>query len=430
MTSRLPTPRSPLSDWQLLTKDFEAPPIYIKAGFYFMVAAALQRRVWIGDIDHMPVYPNIFVAFCMKASGGKGIVTGTVEKLLKHHKWVPRDAEGNVVRDAEAVANSKKERPLLFPLAPDSTNYAQFAQELANSTRTFLPKPPFPKGIGRIYMHNSIAFIIDEFAGMFKTDSMDLCTMLLTAWTCKDDYDKKTKFSGCDQIRNPCVSLLAGVQPKIFCDLVRKNIIENGLVARTFFLSAPEVQRQNVFIENPTEEQRQAKERLLTYLYWLSQQFGQLTLEPIAKEWLTEYYRSSECQVNKASCLAEYYGRKNLHMQKLSMLTHFAYPKDNDDGIITILDVQRGVEILAEWEQDMHKVFEFAGRNPVMTYAPDVISTLVQANGFGLELDDLYFAHANNIKRVELESLVDDLVRMKKIRSEIRATGTKYYANK
>ena len=72
-----------------------SPDSFVNFGWYYVVAAALQRRVWYGSLTGDPLFPNPYIVFVADAGAGKGLVLGKCNELLKHH----RKSSGNEAED-------------------------------------------------------------------------------------------------------------------------------------------------------------------------------------------------------------------------------------------------------------------------------------------------------------------------------------------
>src|SRR3974390_921687 len=148
--------------WHSYMSGFVSPNNYIDFGFYYLISASLQRRVWTGP-DHARLYPNIYIVLVGEPGIGKGLVVKQVSDFLHHHKLPEpslskkmesqaltqsdKDLMAEVIKqdyqrakDSEASGEEGKkasektfERPLLFPVAADATTFEALAACLAKS---------------------------------------------------------------------------------------------------------------------------------------------------------------------------------------------------------------------------------------------------------------------------------------------------------
>src|SRR6188768_4309029 len=107
---------SNLERWKYYCTTLTSPDSFIEFGFYFMISAALQRRVWRGG-DRAPLFPNQYLIFVADPGIGKGQISRQVELMLRHHKYL---GKGDKLLAAKLDEN---EYPLLFPTAPNAITY-------------------------------------------------------------------------------------------------------------------------------------------------------------------------------------------------------------------------------------------------------------------------------------------------------------------
>ena len=76
-----------------------------------MVSAALQRRVWMGNYDNMPIFPNIYVIFVANPGIGKSMsarIGGA--KILKTFRYIDNaKVKAGIPQDCSVVLSALKE---------------------------------------------------------------------------------------------------------------------------------------------------------------------------------------------------------------------------------------------------------------------------------------------------------------------------------
>ena len=77
---------SNLERWRYYCSTIISPESYIDWGFYYAISAALQRRVWRGQIDGRPLFNNLYTIFTADPGVGKGLVITEINKLLRYFK--------------------------------------------------------------------------------------------------------------------------------------------------------------------------------------------------------------------------------------------------------------------------------------------------------------------------------------------------------
>src|SRR5574343_634447 len=206
--------------WRFFTKNLPSPDSWIDFGWYFLVSAALQRRVWYYD-DVMPLYPNQYVVFVGPPGIGKGNILGPLAQILKFWKY----EKGQLIK-----TSTGQELPPLFPVGADSITFEQLLADVGDSARRVVK--PDKSGV---YMHCSYAFILEELASLFKHKTADVIKFLQNAYDSKD-YEYKTKHQGKDILRNICFSFIAGTQVDFLKEASESRIFGQGFASRTLFL--------------------------------------------------------------------------------------------------------------------------------------------------------------------------------------------------
>ena len=414
-------------DWCLYTKDVQSPQPFVDAAFYFMIGAALQRRVWFGDLDFHAVFPNQYIAFIGPASAGKSLITSPMKELLELPADIksPEDDLAAELLGEEAETNRKGARQPLIYIAPNSTTFEQFTQE--TSRVAYLHRYIDSAGRRKAYHHSSLVFILDELTSIFKKNAEQLSDFLLEAYNGGRKYVRKLKHSDTDFCTNMCISLLGNTTLGKFQSLQNQDILSDGFMARTIIVYGVEKRFHLYSIPPLTEEQKAAKLRLQSYIRQLTSLYGPVTLNDEAKEYIHYHFELNPrlVQTNKHPMLDEYYGRKNLHHQKILFAVHFARSMDMT---ITREDAEAATAHLAKLEKDMHIPFVGMGRNESAKLTEDIfrfikISTKSTKKG-------LFVRFYQSLKTPdELNRVLDDLITMDRI-CRVKENNIEYYAVK
>ena len=414
-------------DWCLYTKDVQSPQPFVDAAFYFMIGAALQRRVWFGDLDFHAVFPNQYIAFIGPASAGKSLITSPMKELLELPADVksPEDDLAAELLGEEAETNRKGARQPLIYIAPNSTTFEQFTQE--TSRVAYLHRYLDPQGRRKAYHHSSLVFILDELTSIFKKNAEQLSDFLLEAYNGGRKYVRKLKHSDTDFCTNMCISLLGNTTLGKFQSLQNQDILSDGFMARTIIVYGVEKRFHLYSIPPLSEEQKAAKARLQSYIRQLTSLYGPVTLNEEAKEYITYHFEQNPrlIHTNKHPMLDEYYGRKNLHHQKILFAVHFARSMDMT---ITREDAEAATAHLAKLEKDMHIPFVGMGRNESAKLTEDIfrfIKTSTKSTKKGL-----FVRFYQSLKTPdELNRVLDDLITMDRI-CRVKENNIEYYAIK
>lgn len=414
-------------DWCLYTKDVQSPQPFVDAAFYFMIGAALQRRVWFGDLDFHAVFPNQYIAFIGPASAGKSLITSPMKELLELPADIksPEDDLAAELLGEEAETNRKGARQPLIYIAPNSTTFEQFTQE--TSRVAYLHRYLDAQGRRKAYHHSSLVFILDELTSIFKKNAEQLSDFLLEAYNGGRKYVRKLKHSDTDFCTNMCISLLGNTTLGKFQSLQNQDILSDGFMARTIIVYGVEKRFHLYSIPPLSEEQKAAKARLQSYIRQLTSLYGPVVLNDEAKEYIHYHFELHPrlIQTNKHPMLDEYYGRKNLHHQKILFAVHFAR---TTDMVITLQDAEAATAHLARLEKDMHIPFVGMGRNESAKLTEDIfrfIKTSVKTTK-----KSLFVRFYQSLKTPdELNRVLDDLTTMDRI-CRVKENNVEYYAIK
>jgi hypothetical protein len=414
-------------DWCLYTKDVQSPQPFVDAAFYFMIGAALQRRVWFGDLDFHAVFPNQYIAFIGPASAGKSLITTPMKDLLE----IPADIKSPendlaaelLGEDAESTRGGSRQ-PLIY-IAPNSTTFEQFTME--TSKVAYLHRYVDEQNRRKAYHHSSLVFILDELTSIFKKNAEQLSDFLLEAYNGGKKYVRKLKHSDTDFCTNMCISLLGNTTLGKFQSLQNQDILSDGFMARTIIVYGIEKRFHLYSIPPLSEEQKAAKARLQSYIRELNKLYGPVILNDEAKEYIHEHFEvnPSSVHTNKHPMLDEYYGRKNLHHQKILFAVHFAR---TTDMVITLQDTEEATAHLARLEKDMHIPFVGMGRNESAKISEDIWRYIKTTQGATKKSIFVRFYQALKTPD-ELRRVLDDLVTMDRIKL-IRIEGVEQYVAK
>ena len=123
--------------------------------------------------------------------------------------------------------------------------------------------------------------------------------------------------------------------------------------------------------------------------------------------------------------LDEYYGRKNLHHQKILFAVHFAR---TTDMVITREDAEAATEHLAKLEKDMHIPFVGMGRNESAKITEDIWRFIKTSNRTTKK--SIFIRFYQSLKTPdELNRVIDDLMTMERI-TRVRENNIEYYTAK
>lgn len=345
--------------WQLLMRNCTSPQTWIDFGYYFLISAVLQRRVWYNSAspnESGALFINPYYCFIGKPGLGKGAVTRPVAEIIRSHKY----EKGTLIKTSIGT-----EKPLIFPMGADSVTFEQLLASIAGSIR----RVPLPKEGS--YYHCSYAFVLEELDSIFKHKTSDVAAFLKNAYDCVP-YDYETKHQGCFRLRNPCLSLLAGLQPDFLYTARKNGLFGQGFASRALMLFETEKRQARFHSTTLDNEQLIAREELNSWIRHLALLYGRITYNQETYDFL-EHWEQKINSVNEQKApprMQEYYGRKKVSMLKLAAAKHFS---ENTTLEIPLPTFQSAINDLDALEPKMDIGLGGAGRNPTHNYTTKLL---------------------------------------------------------
>lgn len=341
-----------LERWENYLKDVVSPDSYIRWGFFSLIACALQRRVFKGNLDIDPLFPNMYVIFVGEPGIGKGRVTSQVEKILRFHKKDHKQGDDDPFSKPEKISDDNKLKgdvPLLIPVGANATTYEALVSAMSNSVRSlYYQASPTQK---RLYIHSSMCFCLSEIASLFRKKMEDLVRFLHETYDCVN-YTYDTKHQGKDIIRSSCLNLLGGTQPSFLKTVFEDELLNEGFASRTVFICADGPRFRTMRSVSCNDEQLEGYKIIVEHVKKLSTLFGEVKFSDEALKFLEEWWQNEEAlTVNKNVRLKHYYARKNITVMKLAMVIHFC---DNLDLTVSLDECKQAILELEKVEVTMH----------------------------------------------------------------------------
>lgn len=443
---------SNLDKWHCYCANLPSPENFITAGYLYIVAAALQRRVWLPPTNS-PLYPNLYIIPTGDAGVGKGMLIKEVSKILRYHKMEnpvvavkasevkpvqQYDKEGQtLVADAnevnferaEAEENSygvdvgggkdkKKlsiEKPLCIPMAADDSTYEALVKALSKSIRyKDYPKwnPKSEKFEAGIYMHSSLAFCLEEISSIFKKNKDNVAKLFLNTYDC-GDYTYDTKTQGKDRVKNCCLNFLGGTTPTFLEDVFSSQLLTDGFASRAWFIFENEGKDNGFFLKPWNETQMTYHKDILNHVGKLLTLYGELSYEDGVEEYLEEWWKENkDKRANKSTKLDSYYSRKKAHILKCATAHHFGQWTTMKIGLVSI---KWAIEFLFKVEKKMHYALGFGDTNPLFKAGKKLLSYL-KKNGKAKRPAMMMEIYSMLPKgKPDYEELIDFLVSTKQI---------------
>lgn len=419
--------------WKSYTSGIASPENYIQFGWYYLIAAALQRRVWCPP-EHRKLYPNIYITLVGKPGIGKGQLIRFVSDLLTQHKLEDvqkaeapagtadeaavveaiQQADLRAAQDEMAQGKHKDasiDKPLLIPVAADAVTYEALVQSMSRCLRRINYKEfseTQQKEVMKIYSHSSLCFCLEEIASLFRKNTESLVNFLIQAYDCGESYEYVTKTQGRDRIRRVCLNFFGGTNPDFMQDTFDDKLLSQGYSSRTFYIFANKNRKSVFFMPELTVEQRQYRDDISQHVKALSKLYGQVKLESgtmsFLENWWSKYEQNPQLRASQSRKLEAYYSRKNIHVMKIAMAMHFG---ESLDMCIPQSRFEEAIEVLAVEEKQMHMALTFEADNPLAKTTRLVVEYLRSAGPKNFM--ELLTEFWGKVRQSELEEVLDYL---------------------
>ncbi len=419
-------------------------------GFYYLISAALQRRVYLGS-DTKPLFPNQYMIFVGPPGIGKGLVLTEVADILRHHKLrknlsVPRtnttpsttdpkkdeakeemdaaahralmlefkQANPHLPKEINGSITKQLREPLAIPVAADTTTYEALIRAHANSLRTAHYTSDSKLLKNGMYTHSSLCFCLEEISSLFRKHSDDVSRYLLRAYDCTNyEYDAKTPGLE-DYVLSPCLNMLGGTQQSFIQEIFKDKLLTEGFASRTIFIPEAEPRGHTYDMFTFSAEQLAAKRQLINHVEKLIGLFGNVKQTPAAYEFIKAYVEGilpkKSLRPNQSGKLDSYYARKRVHIEKMALAIHFA---ESLEMVIDLPPYQKAIEVLDNLEKTMDSALIIAGKNPLGNLADKVLKTLKTEGS--MTFVGLWRAHVDDLNERQLTEVIDFLARTGKV---------------
>lgn len=387
--------------WQGYCSGLPSPDNFIQWGYRYLIAAALQRRVWMPP-KHRPCYPNLYPILVAKPGVGKGQVIKSVEEILRYHKLevnqeAPRSANTEEERIVAArmaeqdlaqaqeneKANGKQqnlEKPLLIPMAANATTYEALVQHMSRCLRRINYQEVNGDGKAhmKIYSHSSLCFCLEEISSLFRKHQDAVVNFLLQTYDCNENYEHETIGRGKDRIRRVCLNLFGGTTPDFMQKTFDDGLLNQGFSSRAFFIFATKNRKTLFFIPELTREQAAYRDEIIKYVKGLTTLYGQVHIDTdtinFLQNWWESYEKDSTKRASQSRKMEAYYARKNIHVMKVAMAIHFG---ETYDMHIPKERFEQAIQELHDEEKTMHLALTVESDNPLAAPSNQIHEYLV-----------------------------------------------------
>lgn len=360
-----------ISNYLTYMKRSETPEVIHKWCALGCLAGAAEKRLWL-DRGLFKLYLNLYLVLAAPPGVcAKTTTLSVVSRLLT-------EAGMNVLED--------------------SITKEEIMREMVEMEKGF----DSPAGM---FYHSSVTFIASEL-NILLSSGYDMIKFLVNVWDKDSTLSYRTKTAGIYEVRNPYFNMLGAVVPEWFGENVLSDINSTGFLARLLIIYAD---KRRMREPNPrlSDEAKEARDKCLEHLFWLSNQFGEITLTDEAEQFYESWYMSQDDDTRLDPRLQSYLERKaRTHVLKVAALLCLA----NRRLVIEKHDVVEAVRMLDEIEPGMRSMIMMSSNNRLMSFVMKVADILREVGE--LRYYDLFmilYADLNKEQFREVLQVVIDL---------------------
>ncbi len=316
-----------IEGWMGYMKNSEAPTLYNKWVAISMIAAVLERKVWL-QWDKR-IFANFFIILAGPPAGGKGTAMEPGRSMLD-------DMSINVAADC-----SSKEQ-LVKRLNQPTTNFE------------------YPIGSNHIHPYSAMTVFSEEFTVFLGFGNIELIGWLSNWYDCRDPWKYETKHQGQNHVDGLWVNLIGGTTPDLLRDALPIETFGSGLNSRIIYVHAPG-RGKLVLFPHKKRGQPELWQQLNIDLQNIKLTVGAYTGTPSYDEaWGKWYPQQRNHPFFQDTHMMHYAGRRPTHIHKLAMIMNAS----RDGGMeLTDVDFKSALKVLTATERHMKKTFAGVGRS-------------------------------------------------------------------
>ena len=374
-----------LPDWiegfMELTENSEPPVLYRKWAAISTVAAALQRKVRLELGLSLTFYPNLYIVLVGPSATGKGTAMKFASDIIEQVPTIRLSAQATSL---QALIRRMKE-----------TNLTDINVETGEQT-----------------YHSSLTIFSTEFTVFLGYHNQELIAALCEWYDCHNRWTYETIARKKEEIIGVWVNLFAGTTPDAIQASLPIESIGGGLTSRIIFV-VEEKRGKLVVIPTKTEREIQLQQKLIYDLEAINQLNGtmQYTDEflKIYSEWC--YYADTHKPFQDKK-FDGYCGRRRKHLITLAMVCCASH---SDSMILTTEDINRAINLLAEVEIKMGKVFKGMGRSDTSDLLNDAVTFIANSKVADIPIYQFARHFEGDMDKLEMDRVITTMQAMKLI---------------
>lgn len=338
-----------LYNYRQFVKGNEAPENFHMWSAMIVLSSLVSRKVWVPQ-GYYDIYPNLYVVLVGPPASRKSTAMSIAKQILREVKGVPFSAE--------------------------STTKEALIREMADNQKVFTDP-----GTNRAVQYAPMTICVTELSQFLSSSKENMVDFLTTVWD-QNYYDYKTKNKGPngerneDQIFGPFLNLLACTTPSWISMYLKSDVISGGFSRRAIFVYEERSDKRITFPEI-TDEAKASWAECLRLAHKIKDLKGVFKWTPDAMAFYDNWYQN--LKIPEGHAVVGYHDSKHSLLLKISML--FAV-SERQELLMTVKDLQAGLDLLEVTEINLEKVFRGVGRNELAMAISVFQETINRSQGF------------------------------------------------
>jgi hypothetical protein len=365
-----------LPDWingfMDLSNNSEPPKLFRKWTAISTIAAALQRKVRLEFGMSMTFYPNLYIVLVGNSSTGKGTAMGYSKDIIEN---IPT-----------------------IKLSAQATSLQALIKKMHETNLTDIDMVT-----GQQHFHSSLTIFSNEFTVFLGYSNRELITALCDWYDCSPRWSYETIARKKEEIIGVWTNLIAGTTPEAIQTSFPLEAIGLGLASRIIFVWG-EKREKLVIWGSKTPYEIELQQKLIRDLEGISMMSGEFNITEGFKkryeEWCIEAAENKPFFDKKFD---GYCGRRRKHLLTLTMICSAS---ESDNLILTSDHLNRAIDLLAEVEVNMPKVFRGIGRSDISSLVQDTIVFLTNSFTKDVPIRDIARHFESDMDKLTLDRVL------------------------
>ena len=371
-----------LNSFMELTDNSEPPTLFRKWAGISAIASALQRKVRVELGLSLTFYPNLYIVLVGPSATGKGTAMKFASDIIEQVPTIRLSAQATSL---QALIRRMKE-----------TNLTDVNIETGEQT-----------------YHSSLTIFSTEFTVFLGYHNQELIAALCEWYDCHNRWTYETIARKKEEVVGVWVNLFAGTTPDAIQASLPVESIGGGLTSRIIFV-VEEKRGKLVVIPTKTEREIQLQQKLVYDLEAINRLSGIMQYtEGFLKTYSDWCYYADAHRPFQDKKFDGYCGRRRKHLITLSMVCSASH---SDDMIMTSEDIDRAIDLLAEVEIKMGKVFKGMGRSGISDLLNDAIIFIANSQVPDIPLFQFARYFEGDMDKLEMDRVLTTLEAMQMIK--------------